>query len=190
MSDPADLGDPGDPGDPADADGADAARLVAGLTERGLTIAIAESLTGGLVTAELVSVPGASKTLLGGVVAYSTALKRSLLGVDGALLAERGAVDPVVARQMADRVRAACAVDGRPADLGLSTTGVAGPDPQDGHAAGTVYIGVASARAIRSVPLQLIGDRTEIRRQTVVAAVREALAELAGDGPLSAEYPS
>jgi nicotinamide-nucleotide amidase len=165
-------------------------RLVGRLTERGLTIAVAESLTGGLVTAELVSVPGASATLLGGVVAYATELKGTLLGVDAALLAERGAVDAEVARQMGDRVRFACAVDGRPADLGLATTGVAGPDPQDGHAPGTVYVGVASARGVRSVALQLSGDRAQIRRATVEAAVREALAELEEHAPDPAEYAS
>jgi nicotinamide-nucleotide amidase len=177
----------GGPAAPAESD---AAQLVARLTERGLTIAIAESLTGGLVTAELVSVPGASKALLGGVVAYSTTLKASLVGVDPALLAERGAVDPEVAQQMADRVRRACAVDGRPADVGLATTGVAGPDPQDGHAAGTVFVAVASARGIRSVALQLTGDRARIRQDTVAAALREALAELAEDVGSGAEYPS
>lgn len=156
-----------------------AARLVAGLTDRGLTIAIAESLTGGLLTAELVSVPGASATLLGGVVAYATELKGSLVGVDGELLAARGAVDPEVAAQLADRVRRACAVAGRPADVGLATTGVAGPDPQDGRPPGTVYLGVASPRGVRSVELTLSGDRGSIRRATVERAVDEAIAELA-----------
>lgn len=157
----------------------DAERLVAELTERGLTIAIAESLTGGLLAARVVSVPGASVVLTGGVVAYATELKASLLGVDGALLAERGAVDAEVARQMADRVRTVCAVEGRPADLGLATTGVAGPDPQDGHAPGTVFVGVASPRGIRSVALRLAGDRDDIRRASAERALGEALGELA-----------
>jgi nicotinamide-nucleotide amidase len=156
-----------------------AARLVAGLTDGGLTIAIAESLTGGLLTAELVSVPGASATLVGGVVAYATELKASLVGVDVELLAARGAVDPEIAAQLADRVRRTCAVAGRPADLGLATTGVAGPDPQDGRPPGTVYLGVASPRGVRSVELTLSGDRASIRRTTVERAVHEALAELA-----------
>lgn len=156
----------------------DAARLVATLTERGLTVAVAESLTGGLLAARIVSVPGASHAFTGGVVAYATELKASLLGVDAALLAERGAVDAEVARQMADRVRRVCAVRGRVADLGLATTGVAGPDPQDGHAPGTVYLGIASPRGIRSVSLRLTGSRPEIRGRVVELTVAEALGEL------------
>ena len=107
-------------------------------------------------------------------------MKHSVLGVDAGLLAERGAVDPDVAEQMADRVRRVCAVDGRPADLGLATTGVAGPDPQDGRPPGTVYVAVASAGGIRSVALDLAGDRPAVRRAAVAAAIEEALAELGG----------
>jgi nicotinamide-nucleotide amidase len=110
--------------------------VVAELTGRGLTVAVAESLTGGLVVAELVSVPGSSAVVRGGVVAYQTPLKHSLLGVDAGLLAEHGPVHPDVAAAMATGVRERLAVDGRRADVGLSTTGVAGPDDQDGHAPG------------------------------------------------------
>jgi nicotinamide-nucleotide amidase len=156
-----------------------AARLVAALTAHHRTLAIAESLTGGLLVARIVSVPGASAVLSGGIVAYATELKASILGVDPALLAERGAVDAEVARQMADRVRGVCAVAGRAADLGLATTGVAGPDPQDGHPPGTVHLGIASPRGIRAVSLELTGSRTEIRERTVARAVDEALEELA-----------
>ena len=81
---------------------------------------------------------------------------------------------------MADRVRRVCAVDGRPADVGLATTGVAGPDPQDGRPPGTVYVAVASAGGIRSVALDLAGDRPAVRRAAVAAAIDEALAELGG----------
>lgn len=159
----------------------DAARLLEALVRRGERLATAESLTGGLLAAELVSVPGASLAYSGGVIAYSTALKHSLVGVDADLLAERGAVDPDVACQLADRVRRACSVAGRPADLGIATTGVAGPDPQDGHAPGTVFVGIASARGIRSVRLELGGDREAIRRATVAAALSIALEEFDGD---------
>ena len=92
---------------------ADAADLVHLLTDRGLTIATAESLTGGLLAATLIDVPGASAVVTGGVVAYATPVKHSVLGVDAGLLDERGPVDPEVAEQMADRVRLVCAVDGR-----------------------------------------------------------------------------
>ncbi len=141
--------------------------VIARLIERGLTIAIAESLTGGLLVAELIKVPGASATVLGGVVAYNTALKHSVLGVDASLLRDYGPVHPEVARQMADRVRTALAVNGVPADIGLSTTGVAGPGPQDGHPAGTVYLGLAIGEDVSSLRLELGGDRAAIREKTV-----------------------
>jgi nicotinamide-nucleotide amidase len=128
---------------------------------------VAESLTGGLVVAELVSVPGASRVVNGGVVAYNTALKHSLLFVPAALLAERGAVDPDVAVAMAEGVRRACAVDGVPASIGLSTTGVAGPDPQDGKPVGTVYVGVSTDAGTRVFALTLGGSRNALRRRVV-----------------------
>jgi nicotinamide-nucleotide amidase len=149
------------------ADASSAASIVADLTSRGLTIAIAESLTGGLLVAELVSVPGASTVVSGGVVAYNTALKHSLLGVNASLLSEYGAVYPDVAAQMAEGVRVACAVDGLLADIGVSTTGVAGPDPQDGQAVGTVYVGVATDSGTSVTALALTGSREAIRRQVV-----------------------
>lgn len=155
-----------------------AAEVVAALVARGATVAVAESLTGGLVVAELVSVPGASAVVRGGVVAYATELKHELLGVDAALLAERGAVDGDVARQMAAGVRARLA-----ADLGVATTGVAGPDPQDGHAPGEVWIGVADASGSRARRLDLAGDRDRIRRSTTAAALDELLAHLASAPP-------
>ena len=144
-----------------------ATEVIARLIEHGFTIAIAESLTGGLLVAELIRVPGASATVLGGVVAYNTALKHSVLGVDAGLLAENGPVHPEVARQMADRVRTALAVNGMPADIGLSTTGVAGPGPQDGHPAGTVHLGLAVGEDVSSLRLELGGDRAAIREKTV-----------------------
>ena len=90
-----------------------------------------------------------------------------MLGVDASLLAEHGPVHPEVARQMADRVRTALAVNGVPADIGLSTTGVAGPGPQDGHPAGTVYLGFAIGEDVSSLKLELGGDRAAIREKTV-----------------------
>ena len=155
-----------------------AADVVALLSERGLTIAVAESLTGGQLVASLVDVPGASATVVGGVVAYNTAIKNSVLGVSAELLASRGAVDPEVARQMASGVRAALAIDGRPADVGLSTTGVAGPDPQDGKPVGTVYLGLAIGDRVESVALSLSGSRSEIRSATVQHALATLLAAL------------
>ncbi|MEJ3403416.1 CinA family protein [Rathayibacter sp. YIM 133350] len=156
-----------------------AAELVDLLRRRSLTIAVAESLTGGLLSAEIVRIPGASNTLLGGVVAYNTAIKHSVLGVDAALLAGHGAVHPAVAEQMAHGVREALAVQGRRADVGVSTTGVAGPDPQDGQPVGTVFIGVSIGGRTTSEALRLTGDRSAIRNATVRAAIESALDALA-----------
>lgn len=149
------------------------ADLIRSLTERGLTIAVAESLTGGLVVAELVSVPGASAVVRGGIVAYATDLKHDLLGVDAALLAAGGPIQASVAEQMASGVRARLR-----ADIGLATTGAAGPDPQDGHAPGEVWIAVATLAGIRSVRLELGGDRATIRRETVDAVIELASTSL------------
>jgi nicotinamide-nucleotide amidase len=147
-----------------------AERLIHVLTDRGLTIAVAESLTGGLVVADLVSVPGASVVVRGGIVAYATDLKHDLLGVDAALLAAGGPIQAAVAEQMASGVRVRL-----DAAVGLATTGVAGPDSQDGHPPGEVWIAVASATGIRSVRLELGGDRAAIRRETVEAVIGLAL---------------
>lgn len=155
-----------------------AARIIRTAIERGATIAVAESLTGGLVVASLVSVPGASAVVRGGVVAYATPLKHSLLGVDAELLAREGAVDPNVAMQMAEGVRAAASVDASPAAFGVATTGVAGPDPQDGRPVGLVYVGVASAAGAESIALQLTGDRQAIRAAATTAALEALLGVL------------
>jgi nicotinamide-nucleotide amidase len=155
-----------------------AVAVIAELRERGETVAVAESLTGGLVVAELVGVPGASAVVRGGVVAYATPIKRSVLGVSGALLAARGAVDPEVAEQMAAGARERLAVDGVPATWGISTTGVAGPEPQDGQPVGTVFVGIASASGATSYALALDGDRGAIRTATVselLSRLRETL---------------
>jgi nicotinamide-nucleotide amidase len=155
-----------------------AARAIAALTARGLTIAVAESLTGGLLTAALTSVPGSSDVVLGGVVAYNTGIKSRVLGVPSTLLAERGAVDPQVAQQLALGVRTALAVGGRPADVGLATTGVAGPAEQDGQPVGTVFIGLAIGDRYWSGSLWLSGSRDDIRAQSVEEALAILLAAL------------
>ena len=152
--------------------------VVRTLIERGTTVAVAESLTGGLLAAELTSIPGASAVVLGGAVVYATELKHTLLGVDADLLAAEGPVHPEVARQLAVGVRDRLAVAGRRADLGVATTGVAGPDPQGGRPVGTVYIGISSDAGARSVALTLTGDRDGIRRQTVAEAVQALADEL------------
>lgn len=161
-----------------------AAAVLQALRERGLKLAIAESLTGGALTSEFIAVPGASEVLLGGIVAYNTALKHELLGVSRGLLEQQGAVDPEVAAQMAGGVRAKLAAKcGIPEDLvvGLSTTGVAGPDSQDGKPVGTVFIGI-SISGSESVLAELFdGDRAAIRQATVKASVEGLLEQLAGN---------
>jgi nicotinamide-nucleotide amidase len=159
------------------------ARLVALLIERGLSVAVAESLTGGGVTAELVTVPGVSAALRGGVVSYDTAIKHSVLGVDAGLLAENGPVHPEVARQMARGVRSVLAVDGRDADVGLATTGVAGPGPADGHPAGTVWIGVSLGEREFAEQVRLEGDRSAVREGAVRAVIALATRLLDADEP-------
>ncbi|WP_432073502.1 CinA family protein [Streptomyces wuyuanensis] len=155
-----------------------AAAVLRLLAERGESLAVAESLTGGLVAAELTSVPGASKSFLGSVTAYATALKRDLLGVDGTLLAEHGAVHPEVAAQMAAGVRARTE-----AGWGIATTGVAGPEPQDGQPVGTVFVAVAGPDGTRKVArLRLNGDRSEIRRESVRNVLELLAGELSGNG--------
>jgi nicotinamide-nucleotide amidase len=153
---------------------ATAAEVLALLERSGQTVAVAESLTGGLVAAELTAVDGASRSFRGSVTAYATDLKHTLLGVDGALLAERGAVDAEVARQMARGVRRALG-----ADWGVATTGVAGPTPQDGRPVGTVHVAVAGPSGpVAAAALRLAGDRAGIREESVRAAVKLLFSEL------------
>ncbi len=148
-----------------------AAAVIAALMRDGRTLAVAESLTGGALSAELVSVPGASAVLRGAIVAYDTALKSSLLGVPAELLAESGPVDARVAALMAEGVRVAAAVGGHPADVGIATTGVAGPDAQGDAPVGLVYIAVADQAGTAVHELSLSGDRASIRAHTVDAAL-------------------
>ncbi|MEO7122858.1 MAG: CinA family protein [Lacisediminihabitans sp.] len=149
------------------------ARIVGALVVRGLTVAVAESLTGGLLVAELIRTPGASAAVLGGVVAYNTELKHTVLGVDTGLLADSGPVHPEVAIQMAQGVRLALAVGGVPADVGVATTGVAGPDAQGGHPPGTAFIGIATNEGAHAVGVTLIGDRQAIRNGVVYESLLE-----------------
>jgi nicotinamide-nucleotide amidase len=156
------------------------AELIAELTARHLSIAVAESLTGGLLVAELVRIPGASAVLRGGVVAYDAALKRTLLHVDSSVLNVHGPVHAEVAKQMAGGARTLLAVNDVRADIGVSTTGVAGPGPEGGHPAGTVFIGLSKGTGSWAVPLQLDGDRDDIRAETVhraIDAVRALIAK-------------
>ena len=159
-----------------------ARRVVESMTASGQRLAIAESLTGGSLAAAVVDVPGASKVLLGSIVAYDTALKAALLDVDPELLAKVGAVDGRVALQMAAGVRARLATAGGVASantIGLACTGVAGPDLQDGKPVGTVFIAVDAPGGAQVVEHRVAGDRAEIRRDVVVLAL-ELLSDVLG----------
>lgn len=144
------------------------AAVHAALLARGDTVACAESLTGGTLSALLSSTPGASATFVGGVVSYATRVKRELLGVTAGR---------VVSAECAEQM--AIGVQGRlGATWGVSTTGVAGPDTQDGQPVGTVYLAIAGPAGVRSVRLALAGSRSEIRALTCDHAIRELLGDL------------
>lgn len=137
------------------------------LRAAGATLAVAESLTGGALGAALTAVPGASATFRGGVTAYATDLKASLLGVDPALLDRVGAVDAQVARLMAAGARERLGTT-----YALSTTGVAGPDPQGGVPAGVVHVGLAGPGIGTARTLAVAGGREAVRAAAVRAALR------------------
>ncbi|MFJ1866391.1 CinA family protein [Streptomyces sp. NPDC101733] len=143
------------------------------LAEREQTLAVAESLTGGMVAAELTGVPGASRSFLGSVTAYATELKHRILGVDAELLAAEGAVNAQVAAEMAAGVRTLTG-----ASWGIATTGVAGPEPQDGRPVGTVFVAVAGPTGRKTVRLRLNGSRTEIRRESARTVLELLSSEL------------
>ena len=153
-----------------------AGQVVRLLIDSGTTVAAAESLTGGLLTAALTSVPGSSAVVRGGVVADATVVKAGLLGVDAELLDRVGPVDPVVAEQMA--VGAARALG---AQVGVATTGEAGPDSGSGAPVGTVFVAVAGAGGVRGVGARLVGGRDEVRAGTVRMAL-ELLREVLTPG--------
>ena len=145
----------------------DAAPIIARLTARGQSLATAESLTGGLIGAALTSVPGASAVYLGGVVAYATLLKATLAGVPVDVLDAHGPVAARTAGALATGVR-----DATGADWAVAATGVAGPDPQDGHEPGEVWLGLAGPDgSVRTVRHDFAGDRATVREATVAAAL-------------------
>jgi nicotinamide-nucleotide amidase len=150
------------------------AGVVALLLDRHLTVATGESVTAGLLAGALADVPGCSAVLRGGIVAYQADVKADLLGVPAAAL-EQGIVSEAVAvamaRGAAQRLRA---------DVGVGTTGVAGPDPHDGQPVGSVWIAATAGDVTRAEHLALVGDRASIRRQTLEACwtlVGELLAD-------------
>ena len=158
---------------PTDEEPALAAAVVSALRSAGRTLATAESLTGGGLGATLTGVPGASAVYAGGVVSYATRVKEELLGVDRALVARDGVVSAGCAEAMAEAVRRVVG-----ADVGVSTTGVAGPDPQEGKPVGLVHVGVSLGRSTTSRELRLAGGREAVRTATHASALRLVLERL------------
>jgi PncC family amidohydrolase len=156
-----------------------AAEVLGLLAASGATLATAESLTGGQLAAAVTSVPGASAHFLGGFVTYATGLKESLLGVPHSIVETYGVVSAECAGAMASGCRAATG-----ATYALSTTGVAGPDQQEGKPVGTVYVGLAGPDGVSTLAMELVGDRQQVQER----ACREALSALCGT--LRREQPS
>jgi len=127
---------------------------------------VAESLTGGLLLSELISIPGASDVVLGGIVSYSTQSKIDQLGVSQATIDRYGAVSEQTATEMAVGVRVKFK-----ADLAVATTGVAGPDLQEGKPAGSVFIAIATASGTKTAQFNFSGNRNQIRTASVAAAL-------------------
>lgn len=150
-----------------------AARLVAALKAAGATAATCESLTGGLVGATITGVPGASAVYRGGLVTYASDLKSALAGVDAVWIRDHGVINAETAQMMAAGCARACG-----AGMGLSCTGVAGPDPQDGAPVGTVFVCAWTPSRTVPVELHLDGDRGQIRRRTASAVLEAGLAVL------------
>jgi nicotinamide-nucleotide amidase len=149
-------------------DGADLAAVVLDLCrEKGLTVGVAESCTGGLLGARLTAIPGSSDVVVGGVIAYSNTLKVSLLGVPSPALAEHGAVSEPVVRAMASGARSATG-----ASIGVAITGIAGPGGgTEEKPVGTVWVASDLAGDVEARRLRLIGDRTEVRQRAAQAAL-------------------
>lgn len=155
-------------------------QLVEALRDRGLTVATAESLTAGLVSARIADVSGASEVLRGGVITYATETKSTLLGLDRSLL------EHVVSREVAEAMAsAACTILG--ATVGVATTGVAGPALLDGQPPGTAWIAVSTSKGCRSRLLHVPGDRSEVRAAVAEAALALALSVITGPGEQTGE---
>lgn len=155
----------------------EAARAIALLKEKRLTLATAESCTGGLLGKLLTDVAGSSAVYLGGVISYAYAVKMRLLGVDAALLEEKGAVCAEVARQMACGARELLR-----ADAALATTGNAGPGTDEkNHRVGEIFVACATAQGCAVRRLELSGSRDE-NRQAACAAALALLEEQTEEG--------
>ncbi|MDR1791169.1 MAG: CinA family protein [Propionibacteriaceae bacterium] len=158
-----------------------ARQVVELFTARGLTLVSAESLTGGLIGATLTGIPGASAVYWGGAITYATSMKARVLGVSSETIDHHSVISAQTVSEMA-----LGAQQDTGADFALAVTGVAGPDPQDGHNVGEVWVGVACPRdgvigKVVTRAYNFDGTRSEIRWKTVVEALQLLLEEVMGD---------
>jgi PncC family amidohydrolase len=135
--------------------------------EKGLTLSVAESCTGGLVSHLLTILPGASTFFNGGVVAYSIEFKKKILGVSSETISDRGVVNEETAKEMAERIRTLSKTD-----YSLSTTGNLGPDVLEGKEKGLVYVAVSREGSTFSKELRLTGDREENKEEAALSALK------------------
>ncbi len=147
--------------------------LIQKLSQQHLTISVAESLTGGLVAASLTQIPGASAVFKGGIIAYRDEIKQQVLKVDPALITKFTSISEPVAQSMAANVREIMNTD-----IGIATTGVAGPDKSDGFAPGIVFVAISIGDHKICQKLELVGDRTQIRDQSVNEIFKLTLSQL------------
>ena len=155
------------------------ALVTTALVDRGLTVAVGESCTGGLLAARLTAAPGSSAWALGGVAAYADAAKTALLGVPTDVLAAQGAVSPEVARSLAEGAR-----DRFGADVGIGTTGIAGPDGGTaGKPVGTVHLAVVGPDGPATKSVVLRGSREAVRQRTTTLALHLLRRHLLGGPP-------
>jgi len=144
--------------------------------DRGLSLSVAESCTGGLICHYLTAVPGASSFLQAGVVSYSAESKKRILGISQKIFSVYGIVSEETARQMAERVRTLTKTD-----VAVSTTGNLGPEVLENKPKGLVFVAISSEKGTVSKKLQLKGTRGQIKEKAVIAALK-FLAEVVGNG--------
>jgi nicotinamide-nucleotide amidase len=150
-----------------------ASSLIKKLQENNLTIAVAESLTGGLVAASLTEIPGASKVFKGSITAYADEIKQSVLNVKEETILKFTSISEQVALEMAINVRTIMK-----SDIGISTTGVAGPEKSAGFAPGLVFVAISIGDHNMCQKLEITGDRSKIRNQTVHEILQLTLSRL------------
>jgi len=150
-----------------------ASSLIKKLQEKNLTLAAAESLTGGLVAASLTEIPGASKVFKGSITAYSDEIKQNVLNVKSEIITNFTSISEQVALAMAINVRKIMK-----SDIGISTTGVAGPEKSAGFAPGLVFVALSIGDHNMCQKLEITGDRSKIRNQTVHEILQLTLSRL------------